>query len=777
MGQRDNFKGLFRPMSIRTRRLGFHALVISGYSFLTIVLTYPLVLHLSTHIPGHYPDPGFGDPWVNMWGLGFIHRMVMESEHWSLFTDSIFYPRGVDLTFPLVFGFGLPLVVSIPFVHFLGIILTYNLFIIGSFILSSYATFRLVKYLTGDSYSAWISGMIFGFSPYFLVRSLTHLNLLANGIWIPLYILFFIKSMRDGRTANMILASFIFSLTVVSNFYYAFFLGIFTILYVLFYLRFTMVTTEKELLLKRLFFIACVISLFLLPLAWLIFTQDRSDVTIDVPKTEFLKYSADLLAFFIPSILHSLWGNLVIPIYTHFTGNAVEQTVYLGYMVLVLSLIGVLRASHQETFFWVLSALVFFVLALGPFLHINGKDHFLDFYGTPVRVPLPYLLLFFIPFMNTLRGASRSGIMVMLALAVLAGYGARHLLRQLEERSGARLLLLVFIIAIIGLEFLIIPFPLVDARIPKVYQKIATEREKGGTVLDVPLHRVLSKYEYYQTTHRKRLLLGQAPRISLSLVINYADSVPLIKFFKNPELIQDYEENPVEERDILRFIEFFDLSYVVIHKHLLGSEMFDQFERFGSFPRGSTRLEASEMFEQLMHFLLSHFPIERVEEEGDLVLLKLAPPAPAEGLAGARAGYVLDFGAAAPPVYLAEGWWPPEQAGEVGYAWSEATASQLWVRLPEPEEFVMELRLLASSERPPQGVTVYANGQALGEVALKAQGWHRYTVRVPKRAVVAGLNQFRFVYRYAAAPPEVAPGEGESRELGVAFDLIWLRQK
>ena len=137
-----------------------------------------------------------------------------------------------------------------------------------------------------------------------------------------------------------------------------------------------------------------------------------------------------------------------------------------------------------------------------------------------MRVPLPYLLLFFIPFMNTLRGASRSGIMVMLALAVLAGYGARHLLRQLEERSGARLLLLVFIIAIIGLEFLIIPFPLVDARIPKVYQKIATEREKGGTVLDVPLHRVLSKYEYYQTTHRKRLLLGQAPRISLSLVIN-----------------------------------------------------------------------------------------------------------------------------------------------------------------------------------------------------------------------------------------------------------------
>jgi hypothetical protein len=62
-------------------------------------------------------------------------------------------------------------------------------------------------------------------------------------------------------------------------------------------------------------------------------------------------------------------------------------------------------------------------------------------------------------------------------------------------------------------------------------------------------------------------------------------------------------------------------------------------------------------------------------------------------------------------------------------------------------------------------------------VDLKARGWHRYTVRVPKRAVVAGLNQFRFVYRYATPPVKVAPGEGESRELGVAFDFIRLRQK
>jgi len=363
----------------------------------------------------------------------------------------------------------------------------------------------------------------------------------------------------------------------------------------------------------------------------------------------------------------------------------------------------------------------------------------------------------------------------MLALAVLAGYGVRHLLRRLEERSVARLLLLVFIIAIIGLEFLIIPFPLADARIPKIYQKIATEKGKGGTVLDVPLHPILSKYEYYQTTHRKRLLLGQAPRISLSLLITYADSVSLIKFFKNPELIQDSEENLIEERDILGFVEFFDLSYIVIHRDLLGSEMLDQFERFGPFARGSTRLQASEMFERLMRFLLTHFPIVHVEEEGDIVILELAKNDQTINPWAEHADNVVDVGGPASQVFLAEGLGPAEHDGELTYAWSNARASQLWVRLAHPEDYVMELRLLALPEGPPQGVTIYANGQLVGEVALEAQGWHLYTIRLPKTFLSAGLNNLRFVYRYVASPAEVFPGNTDDRTLAVAFNFIRLR--
>ncbi len=40
----------------------------------------------------------------------------------------------------------------------------------------------------------------------------------------------------------------------------------------------------------------------------------------------------------------------------------------------------------------------------------------------------------------------------------------------------------------IGFEFSTIPLPLADARIPKVYDRIATQGGADGTLLDVPLY-------------------------------------------------------------------------------------------------------------------------------------------------------------------------------------------------------------------------------------------------------------------------------------------------
>ncbi len=173
MSQRGDVKS-HHLSGMNRRGIGFHAGIIAGMAVLTVALTYPLILHLTSHIPYHKDlDRGVGDHWQILWAFDFIERLV-ESRRWSLFTDTLFYPRGVDFTYPLLFGIGFPLAVAIPFVHFLGPILTYNLFIIGSFILIGYASFLLIRYLTHDDRASFVTGIIFAFSPYCMARSLGH---------------------------------------------------------------------------------------------------------------------------------------------------------------------------------------------------------------------------------------------------------------------------------------------------------------------------------------------------------------------------------------------------------------------------------------------------------------------------------------------------------------------------------------------------------------------------------------------------------------------------
>ena len=151
-------------------------------------------------------------------------------------------------------------------------------------------------------------------------------------------------------------------------------------------------------------------------------------------------------------------------------------------------------------------ALVFGVLALGPLLQISGRYRFsLDnMLPEGVTFPLPFTLLHFIPFINGNRAPNRNSVILMLALAVLAGYGAAWLLGRIGESTNRRIkesakdatrnthhasritpslvylstcLLALLILA----EHLAVPLPTTDATIPQVYRQIA---ERAGRVRD-----------------------------------------------------------------------------------------------------------------------------------------------------------------------------------------------------------------------------------------------------------------------------------------------------
>jgi hypothetical protein len=759
------------------RSLSFHAVVVGGFALLTVVLTYPLVLYFTTHIPSHMDlPPAIVEHWTWTWGFWFIKHMVVEARNWSFFTDALYYPRGVDLTYPVLFGLGLPLAAVIPLVGLLGVTLTFNLFLFITFVVTAYATFLLVRDLTNDNRAAFISGIIFAFSPFQMARAIGHFGIVTSTMWIPLYVFFFMRAVTYGYIRYLILAPLVISLTFISNPYYSIFLMFFTLIYVIYHIIISRSDATRSFLYTRLLPMSCLAMLFALPLMWIMLTHSTTGFHMYSPKAAAIEFSADLLAFFLPSTHHSIWGNLVKPIfYSHFIGSDTEQTVYMGYTLLVLSAIAVIKAPKERTRFWLVSAITFFVLSLGPFLRIYGKNSF-ELAGLSVSFPLPYFPILFIPVLKAMRGPSRFAIMCMFALTILAGYGVTHLLKRFEGQVGATLGCLGLLLTLIGLEFSIVPVPLIDARIPKVYERIAKEPSQGGTILDVPWYWSVSKYQHYQTLHHKRLVLGQAPRLSLGADVNYADSIPFVQLFKNPQRIKDYDEYPMDKSDILRFIEFFDLSFIVIHKDLLDPGFFAYFVRvpWDISPPVSTFLPASEVFDRLTRFLIAHFPVERVEEEGNIVVLKLAREHQVDDLWQSKDGYVLDFGSTIPQFFLTEGFWFPERSGDLTFAWADAKESRLWVYLPWGQALSMELKLLPFTipGGPPQGMKIYMNGRFVNYIALTDSEWRSYTVHLPQTDLLKGVNTLHFVYNYTASPSKVFPGNKDLRQLAVNFDFI-----
>ncbi|MCB0162563.1 MAG: hypothetical protein KDD83_30705, partial [Caldilineaceae bacterium] len=168
------------------------------------------------------------------------------------------------------------------------------------------------------------------------------------------------------------------------------------------------------------------------------------------------------------------------------------------------------------------------------FLQINGEYRF-DLDGVDATFPMPYALLHYIPIVKANRAPNRNSVMLMLAVAVLAGYGVMWLTTRLRNKdsrlktedwdAAARgqssifnlQSFVVLLLAVLLLfEHLAVPAPLSDARVPGVYAEIAAD-PRPVSVLQVPLgwrnsFGVLgperTQLQYYQTAHGKPMLGG-----------------------------------------------------------------------------------------------------------------------------------------------------------------------------------------------------------------------------------------------------------------------------
>ena len=509
-------------MTAARGRLPPAGLVFLLYLFLTLALTFPLALHLDSAIPGDSFDG-----WQNYWNFWWLRQSLIESPRDPLITDLLYHPTGVGLYFHTLN----PLngIVTLPLQLAGNLFLAYNGAVLLAFAAGGLGAYLLaLATLAPDPapradkprrfWPAFIAGLIFTFAPYHLAHLLGHMQLIALQ-WIPFYALYLLRGLQRGRRgalawSDLLKPGLFLILVGLCDWYYVLFCLFFTALALpaAWFALATDARPTRPALVTHLRLLAVPLTagllcaLFLVPL-WLPMVREAATASFMAPqRTEALRLSADLLGFFVPQGFHPLWGPAVRAWADRtFTSSFSEYTIFAGFAPLVLAAVGVWLYGRR-TRFWLLVALVFAVLALGPELHIAGRS---DLLPGGRSLPLPHAWLYdHVPFMRIARSVSRFDVMVMLALGLLAGRGAAALLARFP---AGRRWLGPALAALILFEFWPAPYPVSPPDTPTWYQTLAQTPGRGA-VLNLPMNWDRPGYLLYQTVHGRPLTVGYISR-------------------------------------------------------------------------------------------------------------------------------------------------------------------------------------------------------------------------------------------------------------------------
>jgi hypothetical protein len=530
--------------------------IASLYTLLTLFMTYPLVLNLRTHVPGWGVDI-----WHYHWLMWYVKLAFLDPEKSLFYTDYIFYPHGSFFIPMSVYN----LVLSVPLQYVASLSGAYNLLFLLNFVFASTTAFYLVRYLTGDSYAAFVSGVIFAFAPNTFGHAFGgHLGLITTG-WIPLYTLFLLKlseaqSFRDEIKFSL-LAGIGLAMVAASHFVYLMFTAIFTGILLAYW---AVVKKSPSYLISRRFLLFYSFSLFtVLPITYPLIITALSDENFLKPAfTESVKHSADLLSFFLPSVFHPIFGSLTAPLFNRFTGSVAETTTFTGYTVLALTAYAFkLKGEHLRL--WKTTFLLTFLLTLGPLLHVMGETMI---NSRPIYLPY-YVLYYIVPFLQNARTPARFDVFVMLSAAVLAGYTIKKL------RTNRKTWLPVFITALILFEFLPAPYPLSKPDMPAFYKEIKDEGEYAiAEIPAVSVYGYATKAMYYQTTHHKKITGGALERPPPE-VYTFTLTTPLLYelFSHKSHLGRDiFAQNETKRAQAI--LNYYKIRYVILNIDWISSE-------------------------------------------------------------------------------------------------------------------------------------------------------------------------------------------------------------
>jgi hypothetical protein len=494
--------------------------VVSGFAALGIAYTYPLILGLGSHLPSDVGDPLL-TTWTLAWDADRLRhglRGIWDAPNFFPYRHTLLYSdhlMGIAVfTAPIQWLSGNPVFV-------------YNVAFLSSFVLAGGGMYVLAREVSGGSrVAAVVAGLAYACHP-FRMAHLAHLQWLMTG-WLPLALWALHRYVRS-RALGHLLAATVFAL-----------LQSFTTAYFTYFALIPIVAVAvgeggraQQWRLGTAWHIAAaglLATAMTLPVARAYY-QVRAESGLRRTVSEIALQSAEPRDYVTAPERLRVWGRL--------GGGTGEHELFPGATTLAIAAVGVLSGRRQRsTRVYASIAVIACVLSFGP----RGP------YGWLLRV---------IPGLDGLRAPARLGVVVQLALSVLAGLGAVRLVERAAARRTVITSGLALAIAVEGLAAPI-PTPAFDAAGPPGDRALydALRRLPAGAVMELPTSAADVDaefiYQYMTLIHQHPVVNGHSGYVTPLLLFLGGGHSPL-RDLAHPD-------------DVLAMLRGIGVRYVVVRR-------------------------------------------------------------------------------------------------------------------------------------------------------------------------------------------------------------------
>lgn len=633
---------------------------------------------------------------------------------------------------------------------FLTVNKSFVLIMLLSIFASNLSMYLLLQYIKVSRKTAFVMGLIFGYTPFLVIR-LGHPTYLALYLFPLFFLLAFAVKETEHRIKKLIYAvvfGVVCVISVLTNLYYTFMI----ILLCLFFFLFFLISDRRKLLVwmyqlfPSVFVSFAVAGLLLFPWLIKIYESFSFSQRVYAPSlVDSVSYSADLVSIFLPGSASPIYGKFIqfiTTFYITFMKPSFENFIYPGLFILgvyfyfIFYKKKITRSALKKAQPFFIISIIFWILTLGPFLHILGKK---------LPIPLPYLVLHITPYLNMARSPGRFIVPFVFLSTIVAAFVIDDIFKNKLKITIAKNLFFLNLLLIFFLDqsyIAVLPSPYFRVIPPKIYNYLQSYGQ--GVLLEVPFTvrdglRFQGNYHtvwlpFTQLIHRQKIFSVYGGRIRDD-IFDYYKNDPLLgyidKLINKLEIGNDtFTEK--KKKEIIRSIDFFDIQYVL--------------------------LKTDELYSKTAHNLFSKIGFQNImDDQGYLLLYKKMKEYSLTPSKIIQANKKSDL-------YLAEGWSRGEPTGR----WVVGKKALILFKINQIEP--IKIKFSAYSLAKNQKMQIYINKKKINEMVI-SQDLKTYSLEI-NRHLTKGINRLVFKFSDSVKPARIITKSLDKRDLSMFFNTI-----